>query len=41
MRYSTVSALLVTLAMVAGCGPKPETGAEVIKIGSVAPLTGP
>ncbi|MEW5893065.1 MAG: branched-chain amino acid ABC transporter substrate-binding protein [Pseudomonadota bacterium] len=40
MRYSIVSALLVTL-IAAGCGPKPEVGSEVIKIGSVAPLTGP
>ncbi|NWG87234.1 MAG: branched-chain amino acid ABC transporter substrate-binding protein [Hydrogenophilaceae bacterium] len=40
MRYSIVSALLATL-VVAGCGPKPEVGSDVIKIGSVAPLTGP
>lgn len=41
MRHTSVSALLVTLAMVAGCGPKPEVGSDAIKIGSVAPLTGP
>ncbi len=41
MRFTTVSALLVTLVAVAGCGQKSETAGDVIKIGSVAPLTGP
>lgn len=42
MRYSTLPALLVTLLTVAACGQKAETtDGAVIKIGSVAPLTGP
>jgi branched-chain amino acid transport system substrate-binding protein len=37
-----VSAVALALGVsLAGCGKKEETGAEVIKIGSVAPLTGP
>ncbi len=37
-----VSALALTLALsLAGCGKKAETGVDVIRIGSVAPLTGP
>ncbi len=41
MRFTIVSALLVTLVAVAGCGQKSETAGDVVKIGSVAPLTGP
>ncbi len=37
-----VSALTLALALgVAGCGKKEEAGSDVIKIGSVSPLTGP
>ena len=41
MRFPIVSALLVTLVAAAGCGQKSETAGTVVKIGSVAPLTGP
>jgi branched-chain amino acid transport system substrate-binding protein len=41
MRFLTVPALLVTLVAAAGCGQKSEVADNVIKIGSVAPLTGP
>jgi hypothetical protein len=37
-----VSALTLALALaLGGCGKKDDTGGEVIRIGSVAPLTGP
>ncbi len=36
----SLSASILALAL-AGCGEKPETGTEVVRIGSVAPLTGP
>jgi branched-chain amino acid transport system substrate-binding protein len=37
-----VSALALALALgLAGCGKKQEATSDVIKIGSVAPLTGP
>ena len=42
MRLATASALLAALFVAAGCGQKTEeTAGTVIKIGSVAPLTGP
>ena len=37
-----LSTLAFAIALsVSGCGDKPKDGGDVIKIGSVAPLTGP
>ncbi len=44
MNYAKSSLSTLALALVialSGCGEKPKEGGDVIKIGSVAPLTGP